>query len=63
MGKEIMIRYKLFNGRDVGGRYASSYELLVDFMNENHITKEAVVTIVSNERDFGNTVTLIWEEK
>lgn len=29
----------------------------------NYISKDAVVTIVSNERDFGNTITLIWGEE
>lgn len=33
------------------------------FKNENHITKEDVVTIISNEQVFENPITLIWERK
>ena len=58
--KEPMICYKIFTS---GDRRNPSIQHLVDFMNQNHITKEDVVTIISNEQVFENPITLIWEKK
>lgn len=55
-----MICYKIFTS---GNRFYPSIQCLVDFMNENHITKEDVVAVISNETVFENPITLIWEKK